>query len=51
MFVAKDVEEVKTHVLCSITFFLVENHAVYKIMWKKYATGREAEDANCVPGN
>ena len=34
MFKAKDVEEIKTRVLCSITFFLVENHAVYKIMWK-----------------
>jgi hypothetical protein len=51
MFVAKDVEEIKTHVLCSITLFLVENHAVYKIMWKKYATARQAEDANCMLDN
>ena len=27
------VEEIKTHILCSVTFF-PENHAVYKIMKK-----------------
>jgi len=28
----KVVEKIKTHTLCSITFF--ENHTVYEIMWK-----------------
>ena len=28
----KDVEKIKTHILCAITFF--ENHAVFEIMWK-----------------
>ena len=32
MFHTKVVEKVKTHILCSITFF--ENRAVYEIMWK-----------------
>ena len=27
------VEEIKTHILCSVTFS--ENRAVYEIMWKK----------------
>ena len=27
------VENIKTHILCSITFF-PENHSVYEIMWK-----------------
>jgi len=26
------VKKIKTHILCSVTFF--ENHAVYEIMWK-----------------
>jgi hypothetical protein len=33
MFQTKVVEKIKTHVLCSITFF-TENRAVYEIMWK-----------------
>jgi len=28
----KVAEEIKTHILCSITFFL--NHAIYEIMWR-----------------
>jgi hypothetical protein len=32
MFQTKVVEEMKTHILCSVTFFL--NPAVYEIMWK-----------------
>jgi hypothetical protein len=31
----KFVEKIKTHLLCSITFF--ENRAVYEIMWKNMA--------------
>jgi hypothetical protein len=31
-FQTKVVEKIKTHILCSITFF--ENHAFYEIMWK-----------------
>ena len=30
----KVVEKIKTNVLCSITYFPLENCAVYKIMWK-----------------
>jgi hypothetical protein len=32
MFQTKFVENIKTHLLCSVTFF--ENRAVYEIMWK-----------------
>jgi hypothetical protein len=32
MFQTRFVEKIKTHILCSITFF--ENRAVYEIMWK-----------------
>ena len=32
MFQTKVVKKIKTHILCSITFF--ENRAVYEIMWK-----------------
>jgi hypothetical protein len=31
MFQTKVVEEIKTQILCSVTF---ENHAVYEIMWE-----------------
>jgi len=34
MFQTKVVEGIKTHILCSITFFF-ENRAIYEIMWKK----------------
>jgi len=33
MFWTKVVEKIKTHILCSVTFFL--NRAVYEKMWKK----------------
>jgi len=33
MFQTKDVEKIKTHIFCSITFFF-GNRAVYEIMWK-----------------
>ena len=39
----KIVENIKTHILCSITFFF-ENCAVYETMWKKYGTARQAAD-------
>ena len=29
----KVVEKIKTHILCSITF-LLQNRAVYEVMWK-----------------
>jgi len=35
MFQTKVVQEIKTCILCSITFF--QNHAVYEIMWKNIA--------------
>jgi hypothetical protein len=28
------VEEIKTHILCSVIFFSFENRAVYEIMWR-----------------
>jgi hypothetical protein len=34
MFQTKVVEKIKTHILCSVTFFFVENLAVCAIMWK-----------------
>jgi hypothetical protein len=34
MFQTKVVEKIKTHILCSVTFFSFENRAVYEIMWK-----------------
>jgi len=37
LFQTKVVEEIKTHTLCSITFFFLENHAFYGIMWKNIA--------------
>ena len=36
MFQSKLVEEIKTHILCSVTFFL-ENRAGYEITWKNIA--------------
>jgi len=33
MFQPKAVDKIKTHVMCSVTFF-PENRAVYEIMWK-----------------
>jgi len=33
MFQTEVVEEIKTHILCSVTSFF-ENHAIYAIMWK-----------------
>ena len=35
--------EIKTRVLCSVTFF-PKNRAVYEIMWKKYGTAGRATD-------
>ena len=32
MFETKVVEEIKTHIFCSV--FCFENHVVYEIMWK-----------------
>ena len=33
MFQAKVVEKIKTHILCSLTFFS-KNYAIYEITWK-----------------
>jgi hypothetical protein len=30
----KVAEKIKTHILCSINFFFLENLAVYEILWK-----------------
>jgi len=45
MFRAKVVEKIKTHILCSVTFFL-EDRAVYEKTWKKYCRGTQATDDN-----
>jgi hypothetical protein len=34
IFQTKFVAKIKTHILCSVTFFSFENTAVYEIMWK-----------------
>ena len=34
MFHTKVVEKIKTHILCSVTFFILENRAFYEIMWE-----------------
>jgi len=34
MFQTEVVEKIKTHILCSVTFFLFENRAFYEIKWK-----------------
>jgi len=34
MFRTNFVEEIKTHILYSVTFFFSENRVVYEIMWK-----------------
>jgi hypothetical protein len=40
----KILEEIKTQILCLVTFF--ENLSVYEIMWKKYGRAGEATDDN-----
>ena len=34
MFQKKLCKKIKTHILCSVTFFFFEYRAVYEIMWK-----------------
>jgi len=34
MFQTKLVEKINTHILFPVTFFSLENRAVYEIMWK-----------------
>jgi len=41
MFQTKVVQKIKTHILCSVTFF-PENRAVREIMWGKYCTVGQA---------
>jgi hypothetical protein len=48
MFQTKVAEKVKTHILCSITFFF-ENLVVYEIMWKNTVEPvRQAADGDSV---
>jgi len=42
MFQTKVVENIKTHVLCSVTS--LENRADYEIMWKNIVERRQATD-------
>jgi hypothetical protein len=47
MFQTDIIQKIKTHVLCSITFFF-ENRAVYEKMWKKYGRARQVTDDNII---
>ena len=56
MFHTKQVDKIKTHILCSVTFFFFENRVVYEITWKNIAQrGRGTDDnkarAHCMPDN
>ena len=44
MFHTKVVQKIKTHILCSVTFF-PENRAVYEIMWKNIVQRGRAQMA------
>jgi len=44
MFQAKDVEEVKTHFLCSVTFFFFENRALCEKNVGKYCRAGHVTD-------
>jgi len=48
MFQPKAVEKIKTHILCSITFFLFENRVVYEIVWENIAQSGKATDDNII---
>jgi len=45
MFQTKVVEEIKTRILYSVTFFF-KNRAFYEIMWKKYCRSGLVTDDN-----
>jgi len=45
IFQTKVVEKVKTHFLCSVTFFF-KNHALYEIIWKNLAELEKATGDN-----
>jgi len=45
MFQTKVVEEIKIHILCSITFFPLENRAFLRYV-EKYCTDGQATDDN-----
>jgi hypothetical protein len=47
MFLIKVVEEIKTHILCSVTF-LFENLSVYEIIGGENGTEREVTDENII---
>ena len=46
MFQTKLVDEIRTHILCLVTFFFFENRAVYGVMWTKHGGARETTDDN-----
>ena len=47
MFQTKVVEKIKTHILCSVAFFLsFENRPVYEIMWENILVPGQATDEN-----
>jgi len=48
MFQTKIVEKIKTHILCSITFFIFENHIVEKYCRVEQATDDNTARAHCM---
>jgi len=46
MFQSEVVEKIKTHILCSVTFFFSENYALYEIMWKNIVERGRPQMAN-----
>ena len=47
MFQTKVVEKIRTHILCSVTFFFRKS-CLYEIMWKKYSRIGQATNDNMV---
>jgi len=52
MFQIEVVEKIKTHILCSVTFFL-KNRDIYKITWKNMVevTDDNMADVHCILDN
>ena len=48
MFQVKVVEKIKTHILCSVTFFFSKSHAVSWDNVEKYGTARQATGVSVI---
>jgi len=42
----KVIEQIQTHILCSMTFFPSKNLEFYEILWKNVVRARQATDDN-----